>query len=203
MEFNKFDNEYYVLSNDGANNHPLLAWGAVDFSPFLKAKPIDEENFNFPLQLIFDEPYPIKYEMADFHMLATCYTVSQKFKDFLEKEITYGIQFVPIEIKSNTGEIIPNYFVSHFWNRLPAIDKNNYDGSPVNNFGTIRNLSKFSLDFNLLKEIPLEKRLIFGLAENKTLVLVHQSIYEAIQTENLTGMRFWKVSEWDDNAMFR
>lgn len=33
--------------------------------------------------------------------------------------------------------------------------------------------------------------------------LVHQSIFEAIQAAGLTGMRFWKVSEWDDNAMFR
>ncbi len=35
------------------------------------------------------------------------------------------------------------------------------------------------------------------------MLIVHQSLVEAMQAAGLTGMRFWKVSEWDEDAMFR
>jgi hypothetical protein len=197
---NSFDKEYYVMGIDRENNHPLLAWGKIDFSSFLEAKPVDEKQYELPMSIIFDEPYPVEYEMVDLHMLASCNVVSKRFKDFFEKINIYGIQFIPIEITSNTGEKMSQYFVAHFWNKLPAIDKNNYEGSPLNSFGTIRNLSKFSLDAKILEEIPLEKRQVFGLSEKKTLILVHQNTFDAIQKENFTGICFWKVSEWNDNV---
>ncbi|GHV96210.1 hypothetical protein AGMMS50293_25300 [Spirochaetia bacterium] len=95
------------------------------------------------------------------------------------------------------------HYAIHFYNRLRAIDTNNYEGSAPNSFGKIRNLQHFSLNEKLLADIPFEQRKVFVLTEKPSMIIVHQSIYEAIQAENLTGMRFWKVSEWDDNAMFR
>jgi hypothetical protein len=77
------------------------------------------------MDIIFDEPYPVEYEMVDLHMLASCKAVSKRFKDSFEKINVCGIQFIPIEITSNTGEKIFQYHVAHFWNKLPAIDKNN------------------------------------------------------------------------------
>jgi hypothetical protein len=200
---NDFDKEYFVMNTDGANNRPLLAWGKVDFSLFLESKPVDEKQYELPLKIVFDEPYPVKYEMADLHMLATCNAVSKEFKNLLENLNIYGIQFVAIEITSNTGETISQYYVAHFWNKLSAIDKNNYEGSPVNSFGTIRNLSKFSLDTDLLKTIDLKKRLVFGLSEKKSIILFHKSIYENIKTAGLIGIKFFRVDEWDENVMFR
>ena len=202
MTHNNFDNEYYVMSMDGANNHPLLAWGSVDFSPFLRAEPVDESGFELPLEIIFDEPYPTLHEMADLHMLATLYAVSENFKSLFEKMNIQGAQFVPVNITSNKKEVIPGYSVLHIWNKLPAIDKNNYVGGEINRFGKIRSLSAFSLDVDLLNSMPLEKRLIFTLEEKQTITLVHESLYEVMQAASLTGMRFWKVSEWNEDAMF-
>lgn len=65
MTHNQFDNEYYVMSMDGANNHPMLAWGNTDFEPFLEAEPINEAEIELPLKIIFGEPYLKEYEMAD------------------------------------------------------------------------------------------------------------------------------------------
>jgi hypothetical protein len=203
MEHNNFDKEYYVMSMDGANNHPLLDWGKVDFGSFLKAKPVDESSYDLPLNIVFGEPYPKSYEMADLLMLSTLFTVSEKFKVLFEKLGLYGIQFVPVEIKSNKGDIIQGHYVAHIWNMLQAIDKKNYEGSAPNRFGNILSLEKFSLDANLLESIPLEKRLVFGLAESSTEILVHQSVYDEILSANLTGMKFFRVDDWDDNALFR
>ena len=204
MKYNELDKEYYVMSMDGANNHPMLAWGKNKIGPFLKAKPIDVETLDLPLNIIFDEPYPKNYEMADLHMLASCKAISKGFKDLLEKSDIYGVQFVPIEIKSNKGELIHDYYAVHFWNKIAAIDKDNYTGSPIDeDFGTIDFLEKFSLDSKTLNDMPLDKRLIFGLIEKKSMILVHKSIYEAITAANLTGICFFRVDEWGDNAMFK
>ena len=202
MKYNELDKEYYVMSMDGANNHPMLAWGSIDFAPFLKAQPVDENLFELPLKLIFDEPYPAQYEMADLLMLASIFGVSEQFKKLFEEMDIYGVQFVSAEIKSNKGDIIKGHSALHIWNKLPAIDKDNYEGSPVNRFGNILSLSKFSLNSSALEEIDLEKRLIFGLSENSTMYLVHKTIYEAITAANLTGVCFFRVDEWDEDAMF-
>ena len=199
----QFDTEYYVMNVDGANNHPLLAWGKTSQAPFLKAKVIDENSLTLPLKIIFGKPYPKQYEMADFLMLSADFAGSDKLKNLFEKLNIYGVQFIPIEVESNKGEVIHGHNAIHFWNRLRAIDKNNYTGEEPNEFGNILDLEKFSLDAEILNNIPLEKRLFFVLAENSNMVIVHQSIYEAIQKENLTGMRFFRVDEWDSDAMFR
>ena len=203
MNHNKFDNEYYVMSVDGANNHPMLAWGQTKFSPFLKATPVDETILELPLKIIFDQPYPTHYEMADLLMLASVFAGSEKLKQLFEKLKLYGVQFVPVEIGSNKGDIISGHYVLHIWNKLSAINKSNYDGKEPDMFGTIHGLKRFSLDEKLLDSIPAEKRLLFGLRENSTMYVIHETVCQAIQSECLTGIRFWKVSEWDDNAMFR
>jgi len=202
MKYNELDKEYYVMSMDGANNHPILAWGKTRMSPFLKAKPVDESQFELPLKLIFDEPYPAQYEMADLLMLATIFGVSEQFKTLFEDMGIYGVQFVSAEIESNKGNIIKGHSALHIWNKLSAIDKNNYIGGEPDMFDTILDLEKFSLDATLIESIPLEKRLIFGLLEKKTIILVHKTVYEAIISANLTGIRFFRVDEWDKNAMF-
>jgi hypothetical protein len=203
MIYNNFDKEYYVMSVDGANNHPLLAWGKTDYDPFLEAEPIDAESLEKPLEIVFGAPYLKEYEMADFLMLSGQFAASEKLKQLFETSAIYGIQFFPVEIKDKKGNIIVGHNAIHIWNQLPAIDKNNYEGSPVDRFGTIVSLEKFSLDANLLESIPLEKRQIFLLTEDSSMVIVHQTIQDTIQTENLTGIRFFRVDEWNDNAMFR
>ena len=69
-------------------------------------------------------------------------------------------QFVPVEITTNKKKKIERHYAILFWNRLPAIDKNNYEGNAPNRFGRINNLEKFSLDASILNSVHLEKRLV-------------------------------------------
>ena len=202
MKYNEFDKKYYVMNVDGANNHPILAWGSTSKSPFLKAQPIEEEKLSLPLEVLFAEPYPAMCEMADFLLLGAQFAASQQLKSLIEELNIYGMQFFPLEIKSNKGEIITNHFLIHYWNRLSAIDKNNYDGEEPNMFGNILRLNKFSLDETLLSETPLEKRKIFTLSEKNNMVIIHKTVHEALVSANLTGIRFFRVDEWNSNVMF-
>lgn len=52
MTHNQFDNEYYVMSMDGANNHPLLAWRDTDYDLFLGAESINEKDLEIPFTKI-------------------------------------------------------------------------------------------------------------------------------------------------------
>ncbi|GHU11170.1 hypothetical protein FACS1894151_10820 [Spirochaetia bacterium] len=200
---NDFDNEYYVINVDGAKNHPLLAWGKTRRGPFLNSALIDEKTLSLPLQIVFDEPYPKQYEMADFLMLGAQFACSETLRKIFEKNKVYGIQFIPIEISSNKKEIIKGHYVIHFWNRLRAIDENNYEGGKPDEFGEILDLNHFSLNEKMLNKIPLEKRLVFVLEEDPGIINVHKSIYDIMVSEKISGFMGCKVSEWNNSIMFK
>ena len=203
MNTNEFDKEYYMMSADRANNYPFLNWGSTKYSPFIKKKPIDDEALNLPLKIVIATPCPKNFEMADFLILSAIYATSEKMKNVFENNNVYGVQFFPIEIESKKGDIIIGHYAMHFWNRLAVVDKKNYKGGKPDQLGLIMDLQKFSLNENLLNKTPLEERLVIRVAENPTMLLVHKSIYEAIKAEELTGMKFFRVDEWDSSVMFK
>jgi hypothetical protein len=183
--------------------HPMLNWGTTRSSKvgFGKPQPIDVTTLELPLQIIFDDS-PKEYEMADFLMLGVYFAVSKKLKQFFEQKDIYGAIFIPVEVNHKNGDIVKDYFAMQVWNVLPAVDKNNYEGGDLDRFERINDLQKFSLDAKLLESIPLEKRLVFWLHE-KSMLIIHQSIYEAIQKENFSGVKYYRVDEWDSNVAFR
>ena len=202
MKNNELDKEYYVMSVDGSNNHPTLAWGDMDDTPFLENTPIDISELELPLKAEFDEPYPSEYIMPDFLMLSSEFACTENVKKLFEN--VYGIEFFSIEtIKDNKGKIITGYYATHIWNKLPAIDKQNYIGGKVNRKGYISDLKKFSLDSELLNGIQLEKRLVFELSDSPATYIIHESLYKLIESQKLTGFSFFRVDDWDEDAMFR
>jgi hypothetical protein len=200
----KFDSEYYVMGADYAEKYPMLNWGSTRSAKigFFKPQPVDTAALDLPLQIVFDGS-PKKYEMADFLMLGADYAGSEKLKQFFEQRDIYGVQFIPVEVNhKKNGDIVKGYFAMKVWNVLPAVDKNNYEGGELDRFERITNIKKFSLDTKLLESIPLEKRLVFYLHE-RSFFIIHQSIYEALQKENFTGVKYFRVDEWDSNVAFR
>jgi hypothetical protein len=202
MKHTELDKKYYIIEVDGANNHPLLAWGNADSDPFDEETKIEEEELEFPIKVVFDDPYPSQYEMADLLSLGTIYAVSEKLKNLFESNNVYGVQFFPVEIETDKENIETGHYIMHFWNLLPAIDKNNFEGT-IDKIGLVRNLKRFSVDEKLLDSIPFENRKVIRLEENPIMLLVHQDIYEAIKAEKLIGISFFRVDEWNTGSMFR
>jgi hypothetical protein len=200
---NEFDNEYYVMDVDGDNNHPMLGWGATYYDPIIFPKPVEDGALELPMKIKFCKPYPKNPEIADILFLDGDLAVSGKVKSVFENMNIYGVQFFPAQIITNKEKVIEGHYIFHPWNRIAVVDKNNYEGDPVDEKGRIDSLHKFSLDEKALSAIPLEKRMCFHLAESKTERLIHQSVYEALVKESVTGFSFFKVSEWDENVMFR
>ena len=203
MNTNEFDKEYYLVKVDGVSNHPLLTWGETDDEPFIYPRPVNDEDLDLPLKIKFDKPYPKQPELVDILHIANGFAVSEKVKQCLEKMNIYGIKFSPMTIETDKKKKVGGYYFFHIWNRIVAIDKNNYIGDEPNERGRIHRLEKFSLDETVMESMPLEKRLVFHLGESITERLIHKTVYDALIAENVTGGAFFRVDKWDDNAMFR
>ena len=200
MKSNEFDKEYYVMDADKAPNHPKLVWGASDCFLLIQPKAVEKYTINLPLQLEFSQPYPKLSELADILHIPNGFVVSEKVKRCIEKMNIYGTQFFPIDVKQYRAKKAEGYYFFRIWNRISAIDKNNYVGDKPNQYGTIYNLEKFSLDKTVMEKISLGKRLAFHLKESTTKRLIHQSVYDALMAENVTGGSFFRMDRWGDDA---
>ncbi len=188
---------------DGAPNHPLLAWGKTSMMPFLYIKEIDVKTLKLPLELQFNQPYPPKPEMVNILNIMCTFVFSEKIKTLFEGLALPKLQFVPAAITTNKKERIEDgHYVFHCWNGIPAVDKNNYEGDEPDEDGEITTLTKFSLDTDVLSEIPLAERFLFCLSENSMFIIVHKSIKQAIENEQATGFRFYQISKWSLSAIF-
>ncbi len=199
-----FNEEYYVMKVDGADNHPILAWGETDMIPFLYCNEIKLEDLEeLPLEVMFTTPYPPNPKMADNLYIMGSAVLSEKLKLLFERLNIPKIQFIPTVVTTNKKERIEKgHYIFHCWNGIPAIDKDNYEGDPVDEDGEIGTLKKFSLDSNILTGIELKDRLVFRLAETPSFIIVHKSVKEAIENEHATGFRFYQIAKWSPSAIF-
>jgi hypothetical protein len=202
MNNNIFDNEYYVMDVEGADNHPMLAWGKNSARPFLVDEEIDMKELNNPLEIEFNTPYPKTPVMADNLHLMFKRVLSERIKLLFERLQIPKVQFIPVIIVTNKKQKIEGHYIFHCWNNICAVDKNNYEGGEIDEDGLITDLESFSLDAKVLEKISLEQRLVFCLSENTDFIIVHQSIKDAIENAGATGFRFYQISKWSPSAIF-
>ncbi len=202
-EMENFNEDYYVMEADGADNHPQLAWGETSSRPFISIKEIDSDDLDLPLEIEFDTPYPRQPEMVDILDLGSTCVLSEKIKALFDKLKLPKVQFIPTTIITNKKQRIEKgYYIFNSWNGISGIDKNSYIGDPINPRGRILNLKKFSLDADILNKIALDERLLFRLSESPILIIIHKSIKEVLENEQATGFRFYQINKWSPSAIF-
>ncbi|MDR2496651.1 MAG: hypothetical protein LBD21_05945 [Tannerellaceae bacterium] len=197
MKDDSFDREYYVMSIDRNYNRPLLAWAKTNLSAFLSPARMSAAQMAQPLSVAFIEPYPVFFREVDFIMLGGLFAASERMKLFFEQAGIYGVQFVPLSIINDRHEEHPGYFAMHFWNRIAAIDKSNYEGDELNEFDHIMHLRKFSLKAEALKNVSKKQRQVFMLRENSLLIIVHDEIRAMAEQFGLTGISFTRIDQWN------
>ncbi len=69
--------------------------------------------------------------------------------------------------------------------------------------GDILDIKTLVLDEDILSDIPLERRLIFVLAESTSTYLFHQSIKDAIMAIKPEGLQFFRADQWGSSAVFQ
>ena len=58
------------------------------------------------------------------------------------------------------------------------------------------------LDERVLQDIPLERRLVFVLAESTSTYVFHHSVVEHVLAPKPEGLRFIRVDRWNDASGF-
>ena len=190
--------EYYVIDRENNDNYPLLTWDQSE-SEYGFGKPA--ENIK-PVEFRLGEPIPKKFELVDYHK-APEPVVSKRIVDALMPLDLYGVQFVPAKVRYHKDPFmeLPDYWFLHVWNRISCLDK---DESELDLYsdGMIFGINKLVLDEKTLSMFDLPKRSMFALSEDISVLLVHESVKDAIESVQPRGVRFFKATEWNSDICF-
>jgi hypothetical protein len=140
--------------------------------------------------------------MVDHHSLPEP-VVSTRLKDVLEPLNLYGVQIVPADVRMRDDTTL-RYWLLHLWHEIPCMDRKRSVFKPSSDGVFLLSLDRLVLDEQVLKDIPLEKRLVF-LLEEDTVHLFHGSVVERIMALQPPpeGLRFVPVEQWGDASAFR
>ena len=194
-----FNEEYYVIDRKGDKSYPLVQpqedsehtelYIGDNFSEFHEEIIPDPQIMEF----VFAEPIPSKPVIGDYFAQPDS-IISKKIANVMTSMDIKGIQLIPATVESDKGDIYEDYFYVHIYRHIEAIDRDLSDYT-VDDYGDY-NIDSFQLDEKILKEIPLEERMVFKLKEDGTIMLYHRSVVDAIMATNPEGVMFTKVKDW-------
>ncbi len=185
--------DYFVLERGGPSSYPLLDWDQSG-SAFFKSRPV---NVTEPIRLRLGAPVPRNPVMVDHHSLPEP-VLSTRLKEALEPLELYGVQLVPADVRVKS-EVL-RYWLLHVFNEIDCLDKQR-SACTFYSSGWVLSINKLVLDEAVLREIPLEERLVFLLEH--MVYLVHRTVMEHLMALKPEGIRFIPASAWNDSAGFR
>jgi len=191
------NDEYYVV--ESTDESCLFSWDQ-DSTPFDTGQPV---KYNGPVKVHLGEPVPDRPVFVDYHEMFEP-VISQKIYDVLKPLDLYGIQLVPVEMRAIKAPFtdIPNYWFIHVWNRIRCIDTEKSEIDIDEEDGEIWGIDQLVLDEQALSRIALPKRLLFEPFEDKSMLIVHQSIKDIIESVKPVGIRFFAVPAWNSDLVF-
>jgi len=191
--------EYYVIRRQNNDNYPLFSWDQSS-GKFGLGRPVEVTE---PVKLRLGEPIPPRFEWADYHSLPDPVVSSRIYEALLPLDL-YGVQFVPATVRNpkDPFSATRDYWFIHVWNRIACLDKENSELDIDEVDGRIWGIDKLVLDEKTLTMFELPKRLLFELAEKTSVLLVHQTIKDAIESVHPKGVRFFKATEWNSDKTF-
>lgn len=190
--------EYYVIERENNNNYPLFALDQKSAGTG-QGVPI---QYTEPLKLRLRDPISPKFEWVDYHK-APEPIISFPLARILDKLDIYGIQLISAKVRNPKDPFseLHDYCFVHVWNRIACLDRSLSDVVSMKS-GMIFSIDKFVMDETAMQKIELKKRLIFELAENTSVLLMHQSIKDAIESINPKGIRFIPATQWNSDSTF-
>ncbi len=197
---NMLQDEYYIIERTNNDNYPLFSWDESRGEHGL-GKPVP---FNKPIKFLLGEPISSNFEWVDYHSNPTNPVVSNRIADVLAPMDIYGIQLVPAKVRNPKDPFseIKDYWFIHVWNRIACLNKEKSEIEYDEVDGQIWGFDKLVLDEETLGFFELRKRLVFELTEKTSVLLIHQTIKDAIESVNPKGCRFFKATEWRSDIVF-
>ena len=108
-----------------------------------------------------------------------------------------GVRIVPIELSDQKGGYIEDYYCIYVDdNTYEALDKEKSDYE-YDEECDMYYINGYVLDREVLKKIPLNKRLGWRLLEDPGIYLYHKSVIDEIKKLNPTGVEFLNIEEYE------
>jgi len=191
--------EYFVIERENNDDYPLFSWDQQSGEIGL-GRPV---TIGEPLKLRLGEPIPPNPVYVDYHSVPYA-AVSKRIVDVLAPLDIYGIQLLPAKVRNpeDPQSKLRDYWIMHVWNRISCLDRVNSDIECDEVDGGIWGIDKLVLNERTLAMFDLKKRQIFELAEKTSVLLIHKSIKDAIESTSARGYRFFKAADWNSDSTF-
>ena len=175
------DFEYYFMESKEDQAYPM-----IDL--------LDEYGEIIEAQL--GDPLPRRPILADYLTGAKDF-VTKKIADVMLAMNMEGVRIVPIELSDQKGGYIEDYYCIYVDdNTYEALDKEKSDYE-YDEECDMYYINEYVLDREVLKKIPLNKRLGWRLLEDPGIYLYHKSVIDEIKKLNPTGVEFINIEEYE------
>lgn len=196
---NKYNDSYYYMIASSDEDIPIFSINEDSMPPdqAIKAIAVDQElpaddDLVLNLELgIFDN----NYRLTDYHVAMEPVFKNSRMK-LIESLALPKTQFIPCKLKIDGENENTEYYLWHVYNYIECMDKENsviWQGEDDGEDDFV--IEALSLDSDIMRDIPLESRLIFRPDETTSKYIVHKSIVDKIETFNIDGLEFISVAE--------
>ncbi len=193
--------EYYVIRREDDDNYPLFSWDQIE-TEYGLGKLVEYKE---PVKFRLGSSASPNFEWVDYHSSPEP-IVSKRIADVLAPMDVYGVQLIPAKVRNPKDKSpfaeVKDYWFMHVWNQIACLDKEKSDFTMSKSGRTMFGIDKLVLDEKTLSLFELKKRLIFELTEDNSVLLIHQTIKDAIESVNPKGCRFFKATEWNSDIVF-
>lgn len=185
--------QYYVIGRTRDENHPWLTWDQPEVGR--KGQPVEVAE---PLRFRVGEPRPDTLEWADY-LRAPEALLSPRLGQVLAALDIHGVQLVPAQVRDPASPEAPPqpYLLLNVTNLLECIDRQSSVLDTSSNGDLIWSIERLVLREDVLERVAPEQRRVFQLAEDSNVILVHQSVRDALLAAGPSGIRFHAAYGWD------
>lgn len=199
----KYDQEYYIayttLNPDQLHIKPKASTAARGYR-YTKLTLGEAPLFFVNAFQKRDQKTGARRTVTDILYDGASFAVTDEIKRYLGQFEIASMQHYPAIIINDDDRWHEDYWYLNIYERLDCWDRN----TSIYEIDTEANdpkpmVDKFSLDTAKLEAIPEEKRLIFKIGgASKAYVLMHRKIVKHILENAYTGIRFFKVADFEE-----
>lgn len=204
----KYDEVYYIAKKPFGENQLYIKADlkTAERGYHYKKVPLGEAPFFFQNSYKEeDKKKGNKWALTEVLLVGSNLLVCDKIRDELKTYEIEGMQLYPSVYIDDENNWHENYWFLNFYEDFYYLDKNQsiVDIDEDDDEDDDIEVFKYSLDVQKLNQIPEERRLLFKMGgATDAYIFVHQKIVDFIINNNFKGVRFFKVSEFEEGDQY-